>query len=185
MNSAFSEDSNVPEQNPKDRTKLIWLGVLILVVALLLVILLAPVSETTVSKVRARHILIAFDPQNPADQARARQRALELRQRILDGESFRKLAKEYSNDPSSSSRGGDLNWQNKGSFEHAFEEYVWSAPLGQMSEPIQTQYGYHLIEVQERRWAKADLYERELERRAKERMKEETETTPPDEEPEK
>ncbi len=76
--------------------------------------------------------------------------AQELRQRILDGEDFAELAKLYSDDPGSAPNGGDLGWAGRGRYVPEFEDVAFSLPVGEVSEPVKTQFGYHLIQVEER-----------------------------------
>lgn len=154
MSSAFEPI----EQEPKDRTKWIWLGVIGLVVVMILVLRFAPRQAPTVSTVLAKHILISFKAGDPADRARAYEEAQEIKKRLDAGESFSKLAEQYSNDPYSSKRGGLLGWTEKGKFEDKFEEFVWSAPIGQISDIIQTQFGFHIAMVVDRRLSKVDQY---------------------------
>ena len=113
------------------------------------------------SEVYAKHILISFNAGDPADRQRAMELAEQIRQRLLDGESFSKLAKEYSNDPYSSQRGGSLGWSQRGSFTDKFEDYVWNGPVGEISPIVQTNFGYHIIMVMERRLSKVDLYKQQ------------------------
>src|SRR5690606_5126033 len=75
--------------------------------------------------------------------------AEELRQRLLDGEDFAELAAEYSDDPGSATTGGDLGWFGHGAMVAPFEEAAFSLEPGEISEPVQTDFGYHLIEVLE------------------------------------
>jgi len=76
--------------------------------------------------------------------------AKELRQRILDGEDFGELAKEYSDDLGSGANGGDLGWFSRGAMVAPFDEAVFSLDVGEISEPVETQFGWHLIEVTDR-----------------------------------
>jgi parvulin-like peptidyl-prolyl isomerase len=85
----------------------------------------------------------------PRDEAATLALALELRQRLLDGEDFATLAAEYSDDGSASS-GGDLGWFGRGDMVPPFEEAAFSLELNTISEPIRSEFGYHLIEVLER-----------------------------------
>ena len=134
----------------KDRTKWWWLAFLALFIVMLGIIWAYGRMKPNESLVRAKHILISFNASDPADQARAGKDVRDLRERILKGESFSKLAAKYSNDPISATRGGDLGWVPRNTFVEAFERYVWSAPIGQLSDIIQTQFGYHLIIVEDR-----------------------------------
>ncbi|MEZ4706664.1 MAG: peptidylprolyl isomerase [Caldilineaceae bacterium] len=75
----------------------------------------------------------------------------DLRKRIVDdGEDFGVIAQEYSDDPGSGAQGGDLGWFGRGAMVAPFEEAAFSLPVGEVSEPISTTFGYHLIEVLEK-----------------------------------
>lgn len=76
--------------------------------------------------------------------------AEELRQRIVDGEDFAAIAEEYSDDPGSAASGGDLGWFGRGMMVPAFEEAAFSLEVGEISEPIKSDFGYHIIEVLDR-----------------------------------
>jgi len=76
--------------------------------------------------------------------------ATELRARILTGEDFADLAAEYSDDPGSGANGGDLGWARQGAYVSEFDEAAFSLPVGEISEPIKTQFGYHILQVIER-----------------------------------
>jgi parvulin-like peptidyl-prolyl isomerase len=169
MNSAFKEPDFDSAAEAKDRTLWWWGAVGVLVVVFLGVLFIWGRSDPNVSRVRLRHILISYDRNDPADRARARELAEELRKRIIEGESFAKLAKEYSNDPFSADRGGDLNYQKKGSLEDAVEEYAWTAPIGQVSEVLQTRQGFHIVRVEDRHLSEGDRYDLEMKRRTMER----------------
>ena len=168
MNSAFKEPDFDSAAEAKDRTLWWWGAVGVLVVVLLGALFIWGRSDPNVSRVRLRHILISYDRNDPADRARARELAEDLRKRIAEGESFAKLAREYSNDPFSADRGGDLNYMKKGSLESAVEEYAWTAPVGEVSDVLQTQYGYHIVRVEDRHLSEADRYDLEMKRRAME-----------------
>ena len=144
-----SESDSSPEQ--KDRTKWIWLGVIVAVVAMLLVLWQTEGVTPNRSLVRAKHILVEFDDKDPASQRRAYDLAKTLRKQLLDGSAdFDGLARKYSNDPGSATKGGDLGYFERGSFATEFEEYVWDAPLNEVSDVIQTEFGFHLIVVTDR-----------------------------------
>ncbi|RMH68296.1 MAG: peptidylprolyl isomerase [Bacteroidetes bacterium] len=99
--------------------------------------------------VRARHILLRAPEGNEAARAEARARANELRQRILDGESFADLAREFSED-GSAQQGGDLGWFGRGRMVEPFEEATFSARVGEITRPVETRFGIHLIQVTDR-----------------------------------
>jgi parvulin-like peptidyl-prolyl isomerase len=93
---------------------------------------------------------VVHDKNAPLTDEQARTLAEELRQRLLNGEDFAKLSAEYSDDPGSGSNGGDLGWFGKGRMVKPFEDAAFSLPLNQVSEPIKSDFGYHLIEVLEK-----------------------------------
>ena len=75
--------------------------------------------------------------------------AIQLKQKISKLKEFQKLARKKSTCPSSQ-KGGDLGWFRKGMMVREFDEAVWSLPLSTTSEPVKSQFGYHLISVHER-----------------------------------
>ncbi|HEV2913676.1 MAG TPA: peptidylprolyl isomerase [Pyrinomonadaceae bacterium] len=85
------------------------------------------------------------------DPAKARSHADDILKRARGGESFEKLAKEYSSDPGSKDKGGDLGWFGRGRMVKPFEDAAFALQPGQISEVIQTQFGYHIIKLDERR----------------------------------
>lgn len=93
-----------------------------------------------------------FEPEatpEARDEAATLALALELRQRLLDGEDFATLAAIYSSDGSSTS-GGDLGWFGRGAMVAPFEEAAFSLEPGEISEPVRSDFGYHIIEVLEK-----------------------------------
>jgi parvulin-like peptidyl-prolyl isomerase len=154
------------EEEPKDRTKWMWVGIVAVFAIALAALWIISRSGPDISRVHSKHILIKFNKSDPVDRARALELINQLRERIMKGERFGKLAKDYSNDEFSSPRGGDLGYQRRGAFEPAFEAHVWSAPVNQLSEVIQSSYGFHLITILDRHVSAAETYEMELEKRA-------------------
>ncbi len=84
------------------------------------------------------------------DDAEALAFAQSLRQRIINGEDFADLALRYSEDPGSGAEGGDLGWAGRGRYVPEFDEVAFSLEIGEISEPVKTSFGYHIIEVLER-----------------------------------
>lgn len=104
----------------------------------------------TPEMVRARHILIRSDDKaSPEDQAKAKTRIEEIAQRIKAGEDFGEVAKETSEDPGSGAQGGELGWFEKGRMVPEFEKAAFALKPGDVSEPVKTQFGYHLIQLEE------------------------------------
>lgn len=102
-------------------------------------------------QLRARHILLSF-PDNATEEQRDSVEALaeELRQRIAGGEDFAALAREYSDDPGSGAQGGDLGTFGRGRMVPSFEEAAFDLEEGEISDPVESPYGLHIIQVQER-----------------------------------
>ena len=89
---------------------------------------------------------------NEEEKAKARARIEEYRKRITEGgESFAELAKKYSDDPGSGSKGGDLGWQKRGSFVAEFEAMAYKLEPDQISPIVETEFGFHIIQLLERR----------------------------------
>mgnify|MGYP001818218176 FL=1 len=102
-----------------------------------------------VEQTRVRHILIKPDELNSDADVQTRIRQLEIR--LRGGEDFSTIALANSQDTLSAARGGDLGWVNQGDTVPAFEEAMNKLAPGELSPPVKTEFGWHLIEVQERR----------------------------------
>ncbi|MEO6036884.1 MAG: peptidylprolyl isomerase [Saprospiraceae bacterium] len=96
---------------------------------------------------------IVLKPQvNAVEREKARSTADDLRKRIVDGgEDFATLAKKYSADTGSGTSGGDLGWQKRGTFVPEFEAMVYKLEKNQVSPLVETEFGYHIIQLLERR----------------------------------
>jgi peptidyl-prolyl cis-trans isomerase C len=121
-------------------------------------------------EVRVRHILISTQPpqpgEDPADgdsgkkqmakpptKEEAKKKAEALLERLRKGEDFAKLAKENSDDPGSKDKGGEYDFFGKGTMMPEFEQAAFTLNPGELSEPVETQFGYHIIKTEERRSA--------------------------------
>jgi peptidyl-prolyl cis-trans isomerase D len=104
---------------------------------------------TRPEQVRARHILLRVDETRAAEAAERELQA--IKRRIEAGEDFAAVAQQVSEDPGSKERGGDLGFFGRGQMIGEFEEAAFSAQPGQMVGPVKTDFGYHLIRVEERR----------------------------------
>jgi len=102
-----------------------------------------------VEQTRARHILLKPDALNTDEEIQVRIQQLEIR--LRGGEDFATLARSNSQDTLSAARGGDLGWLNKGDTVPEFEEALESLAPGEISRPVKTTFGWHLVQVQERR----------------------------------
>lgn len=99
-------------------------------------------------QVKASHILVE-------DEATAK----EVKSKLDKGEEFADLAKEYSTDASNAESGGELGYFGKGEMEAAFEEAAFSLKANEISGPVKTDYGYHIIKVEDKKEAKEAVYE--------------------------
>jgi len=97
----------------------------------------------------SRHILLS--PSAIRDEESTKIEITNIRQRILNGEEFAALAEEYSEDPGSAKQGGDLDWLGKGVLAPEFEKIMIESSIGQISEVFQTQFGFHFLEVLDKR----------------------------------
>ncbi len=100
-------------------------------------------------QIRVSHILIRAA--GPQQEDRAKQTILLIQGRLARGEKFADLAKQYSEDPGSKDRGGDLGFVNKGTLDPAFEQAAFALKAGEVSGPVKSQFGYHLILFHERK----------------------------------
>lgn len=102
-----------------------------------------------VEQTRVRHILIKPDEVNSDEEVKVRIEQLEIR--LRGGEDFETLALANSQDTLSAAKGGDLGWISQGDTVPEFEEAMNSLAPGELSKPVKTEFGWHLIQVQERR----------------------------------
>jgi peptidyl-prolyl cis-trans isomerase D len=86
-----------------------------------------------------------------ADSQRVERQIRDLREQIINGADFEKLARDFSEDPGSASKGGDLGFFRRGDMVAPFEEAAFQTPVGQVAEPVKTQFGWHIIKVEERK----------------------------------
>lgn len=107
--------------------------------------------ERAKTEVHARHIVVADE-----------KTAQEVLTKIKDGGDFEALAKEYSTEPVAQDTGGDLGWFGPGKMLQEFEDAAYSLKKGEISEPVKTSYGYHVIELLDTRKAETEKTDEEL-----------------------
>jgi len=125
--------------------------------------------------VKARHVLVRFkgspvplkEGRKELTEEEALARVQELRKRLLAGEDFAAVAKAESDDATSAGNGGDLGSFRRGQMVPAFDSAVFSLPLRQISEPVKTQFGFHLIRVEERSAQSFEEARGEVEKKAR------------------
>ncbi len=111
------------------------------------VIKLLDVKKGADELANASHILINIENE---DSVAARNKALDLLQRVRNGENINELALEFSDDPTAKQNRGDLGWFMKGNMVKEFEDAVYSARVGDVVGPVRTKYGYHIVKVNDR-----------------------------------
>ena len=94
---------------------------------------------------KSSHILISFDDEVIEDAALEQSKDILLR--IKGGESFEELAQEFSDDSGSATNGGDLGWAEPGLFVPEFDQVLYALEIGEISDPVKTQFGYHIIRL--------------------------------------
>lgn len=105
-------------------------------------------GQTTVNQTRVRHILLGTEKQSAAE---AQRKLAQARQALGSGADFAQLARQLSEDQGSASRGGELGWVSPGELVPEFERAMDALAVNGLSEPVQTPFGWHLIQVLERR----------------------------------
>ncbi|MEM7277368.1 MAG: peptidylprolyl isomerase [Pseudomonadota bacterium] len=107
------------------------------------------VLKSEVNQTKVRHILVQTN--EVIDDQTAEQRLKDARQRILDGEDFAELARLISDDPGSVSEGGDMGWTEPGTFVDEFEAVADASEIGEVSQPFKSRFGWHILQVNDRR----------------------------------
>jgi peptidyl-prolyl cis-trans isomerase D len=110
---------------------------------------------STIEERRARHILVNFG----ADKAAARQRIEALAEKVARGGDFAALAAASSDDPGSKSKGGDLGWIRRGQMLEKFEQALFRMKEGEVSAPVETEFGWHLIKLEDVHEARTKAFE--------------------------
>jgi peptidyl-prolyl cis-trans isomerase C len=135
----------------------------------------------TPEMVRSRHILIKTDPSASVnDKKKAREKADDILKKIKAGEDFAKLASDSSDDTGSKPKGGELGFFTKGRMVKSFEDAAFSLKPGEVSGIVETQFGYHIIKVEEKKepgmepfdTAKEKIKQKLLQERAKTKVTE-------------
>lgn len=106
-------------------------------------------NVTLVEQTLVSHILLTPNEIRSPEQTRAL--AYELLGRLREGQPFDVLARRYSDDPGSGSQGGDLGWAQDGQMVPEFEQVMNTTPTGQLSEPFESRFGWHILQVRDRR----------------------------------
>lgn len=120
--------------------------------------LLQEAYERTRTERRASHIMVKIEENaSPADSLAAYRKAVQIRERLLKGEDFAKVAKEVSEDPSAKDNAGDLGFFSAFRMIYAFEDMAYKIKVGQLSPVFRTQFGYHILKVTGERPARGEI----------------------------
>ena len=104
---------------------------------------------TLVEQTLVSHILLT--PNEIRSPQQTRSLAVDLRNRLREGQPFEDLARRYSDDPGSGSQGGNLDWTQEGQMVPEFEQVMVNTPVGEISEPFESRFGWHVLWVRDRR----------------------------------
>lgn len=168
----WESEENEATKEKKDMPKRVWYIIFAVSIALLGV-LYAQESQKVIKKVgvHSKHILITVDASRSRKEAL--ERAQDVKRQLDEGAVFSAMAAEYSDEPNAEISGGNLGWiEKKGVMTEPFDAYIWKGPVGAISEPVLTSFGYHIIVIIERNFSDADEYQKDINRRLQERMKE-------------
>jgi len=115
---------------------------------------------TQPQRVKVRHILIRAEAKDTETSAKARKKAESIHEEALKGKDFPQLAKQYSEDPGTKDQGGDVGYVTRGQLVPEFEQEAFSLKVGEISQVIQTPYGFHILKVDDIQEAKVEPLEK-------------------------
>ena len=128
-------------------------------------------------QIKARHILIQVPKEAPDEEKKKlKEKADEVLKKVKAGEDFTKLAADFSDDPGTKSKGGELGFFSKGSMVPAFEQAAFALKPGEVSELVETDFGFHVIKVDEKKEAVSEPFETIKEKVTKQVLREKQET---------
>ncbi|MCF6279364.1 MAG: peptidylprolyl isomerase, partial [Flavobacteriaceae bacterium] len=113
--------------------------------------------DRSLIEINASHILMKTNFKSPQDTLAAYNKILEARDRIIDGEEFATVAKEYSQDPSAQKNDGNLGYFSAFSMVYPFENAAYATEIGEISQPFKTKFGYHIIQVHSKRNTRGEV----------------------------
>lgn len=126
-------------------------------------------------EINASHILIRVSSSaSPEDTLKARNKIMDIRKKIMDGADFNEMAAKYSEDPSAKRNQGNLGYFTAFQMVYPFENAAYNTPVGQVSMPVRTNFGYHLIKVMNERPAKGQIQVAHIMKRVAPNASEET-----------
>ena len=127
------------------------------------------------TEINASHILIRVDEDaSPEDTLKAWDKIMDIRKKISNGDDFGEMAVQYSEDPSAKRNHGDLGYFSAFQMIYPFENVAYNTPVGQVSMPVRTRFGYHLIKVIDKRPSKGQIKVAHIMKRVASNASEET-----------
>ncbi len=128
-------------------------------------------------QIKARHILIQVPKEAPEEEKKKlKEKADDVLKKVKAGEDFAKLAADFSDDTGTKSKGGELGFFSKGSMVPAFEQAAFALKPGEVSEVVETDFGFHVIKVDEKKEAVSEPFETIKEKVTKQVLREKQET---------
>ncbi len=114
--------------------------------------------QRTLKEINASHIMVELAANAPAeDTLKAWQKIMEIRKEILNGLDFSEAAARYSQDPTAPTNKGELGWFTVFQMVYPFEQAAYSTPVGEISQPVRTRFGYHIVRVNGQRDAEGEI----------------------------
>ena len=164
-----SEEINEVKET-KDTSKRIWYVIIIGILVMIGVLFLqeGKKGETRTIGAHVKHILVKVEAGDTKGRDVALEKIKDIKRQLDEGANFSALAAKYSDDPDTKTKGGELGWLSKGTMSKGFEEYVWSGPIGEYSNPVETTFGFHIIYIVERNLSSAEEYQLDVNRRLNE-----------------
>ena len=137
--------------------------------------LIVEAYERKKDEVRASHILIIVDKKaTPQDTLSAWKKALKVREDVIAGAKFEELASKISDDPSAKTNGGDLGYFSAFQMVYPFEDAAFKTAVGQISRPVRTRFGYHILKITDKRPARGEIRTAHVMVRAKDKKNQES-----------
>jgi len=116
-------------------------------------------KEVFAERIRLRHILVKFEKDDSISKSKALEKAKSIRERLIKGEDFEDIALKESDDKASSLRGGDIGYVIRGMLPKKLEDHAFKLCPGEISDVIENDLGYHIIQVTEKKIAEKIKYE--------------------------
>lgn len=152
-------------RDPRDWTRVLWIGIGLMVVLMVVALMMTPDDDPLQSTAFVYWIEIKFPISGAEARANAGALCQEIHDRIISGEKFGDLAREFSTAEASGAKGGELGLVHMGEMPDSLDDYIWTCPLNTVSDVISTGAAFFLLKVVDRNISEADQYEIDLHRK--------------------